>query len=81
MLDAVAPYAYNVLWEMHMRTTVDLNEELLRQAREHAPELTKTALIEEGLRALVKLRAARRLADAIGTQPSLTAPPRRRKTS
>jgi Arc/MetJ family transcription regulator len=61
-----------------MRTTVDLDDEVLRQAQEYAPELTKTALLEEGLRALVRQRAARRLADAVGTQPELTVPPRRR---
>lgn len=61
-----------------MRTTVDLDEELVERAREYAPGLTKTALIEAGLRALVKLEAARRLAEMGGTQPEIHLPPRRK---
>lgn len=61
-----------------MRTTVDLDEELLERAREYAPGLTKTALIEEGLRALIRREACRRLADMAGTQPDLVLPPRRK---
>lgn len=61
-----------------MRTTVDLDETLVAQAREVAPGLTKTALIEAGLRALVKLEAARRLSEMGGTQPDLDLPPRRK---
>jgi Arc/MetJ family transcription regulator len=63
---------------MHMRTTLDLDDELLLRARAYSPELTKTALLEEELRELIKTRAARHLAAARGTQPALDLPPRRR---
>jgi len=37
-----------------------------------------TALIREGLRALIQRESARRLAKLGGTEPKLAAPPRRR---
>ncbi len=61
-----------------MRTTIDVDEALLAQARAYAPGLTKTALVEAGLRALVKQQAARELAEMGGTQPELKVPPRRK---
>jgi Arc/MetJ family transcription regulator len=64
--------------EMQMRTTIDLDETVLRQAQDYAPGMTKTALIEEGLRALVQRESARRLAAMIGTQRALRAVKRRK---
>lgn len=61
-----------------MRTTLDIDDDLLARAHEYAPGLTKTALLEEGLRALIKIESARRLAGMVGTQPPLEAPPRRK---
>ena len=61
-----------------MRTTVDLDETLIARAQEAAPGLTKTALIEAGLRALVKIESARRLADMIGHESDIVLPPRRK---
>ena len=61
-----------------MRTTVDLDEDLLREAQEYAPRMTKTALLEEGLRVLVQREACRRLARMGGSQPDLALPPRRK---
>lgn len=60
-----------------MRTTVDLDEELLSEALRVTGARTKTELLELGLRALVA-RAARERAIALGgTMPDLEAPPRR----
>ncbi len=63
-----------------MRTTLHVNDDVLRRAQEYAPELNKTALIEEGLRSLVKIRAAQRLAEAVGTQGEFVAPARKKMT-
>ena len=63
---------------MHMRTTLILDEELLTEAREATGIDEKTALVREGLRALVAQEAARRLAALGGTEPELEAIPRRR---
>lgn len=61
-----------------MRTTLDISEELLTEAqsRVHAP--SKKALVEMGLRALLRQNAEERLASAGGSMPKLTLPGRRR---
>jgi Arc/MetJ family transcription regulator len=64
--------------ETVMRTTINLDDELLADARE-ATGLTETsAIIREALRALVQREAARALARLGGTEPDIKAPPRRR---
>jgi Arc/MetJ family transcription regulator len=53
---------------MHtVRMTLNVNEELLAEVIETHPGMTKTALVEQGLRALLAREAAARLADAGGT--------------
>lgn len=61
-----------------MRTTLNINEELLAEAARRVPTPTKTALIEEALRALIRENARQRLIEAGGTMPDFTDPPRRR---
>ncbi len=61
-----------------MRTTLNLNDELVEKARAYAGVQEKTALVHEGLRALIAREAARRLAALGGTQPGFRAAPRRR---
>ena len=61
-----------------MRTTVDLDEELLRRAQEASGQPTTTATIEAGLRALVDIGARGRLAALAGGLEGVTAPRRRR---
>jgi Arc/MetJ family transcription regulator len=61
-----------------MRTTLDLDEELLEAAARATGAPTKTALIELGLRALIEQAARRRLAERRGTIPKAGAPRRRR---
>ena len=46
---------------MKVRTTLNLDEELLRNAREYSGIQEKTALIHEALRELISREAARRL--------------------
>jgi Arc/MetJ family transcription regulator len=61
-----------------MRTTLDLDEELIEEARKLTGIREKTALIHAGLNALVAREAARRLAALGGTEPDLRPIPRRR---
>lgn len=61
-----------------MRTTVNLDEELLADAQEATGINDRSALIRAGLEALVQREASRRLARLGGSEPDLVAPPRRR---
>lgn len=61
-----------------MRTTLDIDDDLLREARQRVDAPTKTALIEMALRALIRESARQRLIEAGGTMPDLE-PPRRRR--
>lgn len=64
-----------------MRTTVNLDDELLAEAARLSGIGERTALIHEGLRALIQRESARRLARLGGTQPQLRPVPRRRAAS
>ena len=61
-----------------MRTTITIDDELLADAQELTGIQEKTALVREGLTALVQRESARRLARMGGTMPDLVVPPRRR---
>jgi Arc/MetJ family transcription regulator len=61
-----------------MRTTINLDEELIAQAQRITGTTERTALIHEGLRALIARESARRLARLGGTDRRAKAPPRRR---
>ena len=61
-----------------MRTTVNLDEELLEEARELTGLTERSALLAAGLVALIERESARRLAKLGGTEPQLKIPPRRR---
>lgn len=61
-----------------MRTTIALDDELVRQAERYTGIKEKAALIREALRQLVQREAARRLAALGGSDPKATAAPRRR---
>jgi Arc/MetJ family transcription regulator len=60
-----------------MRTTIDLDEALLEEARRLTGMREPTALIHEGLRALIERESAQRLARLGGSEPGLRPPPRR----
>ena len=64
-----------------MRTTVNLDDELVARAQELTGTLEKGALVRDGLRALIEREAARRLALLGGTEPDLEVVPRRRAES
>jgi Arc/MetJ family transcription regulator len=61
-----------------MRTTLNIDDELFQQARDLSGLQEKTALIREGLRALIERESARRLARLGGSEPWLEPIPRRR---
>jgi Arc/MetJ family transcription regulator len=61
-----------------MRTTVVLDDDLVRIAQEFTGIEEKTALIREALQALIQRESARRLASLGGTMPELKNIPRRR---
>jgi len=61
-----------------MRTTIALDEDLIRTAQEFTGVAEKTALIREALKALIERESARRLAALGGTMPGLNSIPRRR---
>ena len=61
-----------------MRTTLNLDDLLLEKAGKLTGIAERTALIHEGLRALIARESARRLARLGGTEPGLKPIPRRR---
>ena len=63
-----------------MRTTVKLDEDLLKQAQELTGTTEKAALIHEALTALIQRETARRLARLGGTESRMKTPPRRQRT-
>lgn len=70
---------------MHMsasRTTLNIDDDLLRQAREYTGIQEKTALIHTALRELIAREAAKRLAALGGSMPGYRPGRRhRRKTA
>ena len=63
---------------VHMRSTLNLDDELVSTARRLTGIEEKTALIRAGLEALIARERGRRLAALGGTQPGFQIPPRRR---
>jgi len=61
-----------------MRTTVNLDDELLAEAQRLTGTSERTALIHAGLKALIERESARRLARLGGSEPRLEPIPRRR---
>jgi Arc/MetJ family transcription regulator len=66
--------------EAVMRTTINIDDELLAKAAKLAGPMDRSAVVHEGLRALIQRESARRLARLGGTQPALKVAPRRRAT-
>jgi Arc/MetJ family transcription regulator len=60
-----------------MRTTLNIDDELLREAQRLTGVAEKTALVREGLRALIERESARRLARLGGSNSQLQPVPRR----
>ena len=65
---------------MHMRTTLNIDESLLRHAAKLTGVKEKTSLVRLGLEALIARESARRLAALGGTEKGIR-PIRRRRVS
>jgi Arc/MetJ family transcription regulator len=61
-----------------MRTTIIIDDELLRKAMNLYGVKTKTRIIEMGLEELIRAYKRTRLVEAFGSQPELNEPRRRR---
>lgn len=61
-----------------MRTTININDDILEKATQLTGIKEKTALVRLGLEALIARESSRRLAKLGGTEKQLTAVPRRR---
>lgn len=60
-----------------MRTTLALDDELLRKATEFTGIEERASLVREALKALIERESARRLAALGGSMPKLRSIPRR----
>ena len=63
---------------IHMKTTMNLDDALIREAMAIHAGKTKTAVVELGLQELINADRRRRLGEAFGPQPDLRPVPRRR---
>jgi Arc/MetJ family transcription regulator len=66
-----------------MRTTLALDDDLIREAQRLTGTSDKSALVRQALRALralIERESARRLARLAGSEPALNAIPRQRTT-
>ena len=61
-----------------MRTTVNIDDDLLRTAGDLTGHPQTSALVRMGLEALIAVESGRRLARLGGSDPQATAAPRRR---
>jgi Arc/MetJ family transcription regulator len=61
-----------------MRTTLNIDDRLIEEARRLTGIKEKTALIRAGLEALIAREVGRRLAALAGTQPDFETAPRQR---
>jgi len=66
---------------MHMRTTLNIDDDILKKASELTGVKEKTSLVRLGLEALIARESSRRLADLGGAEKALRPIPRRRVTS
>jgi Arc/MetJ family transcription regulator len=61
-----------------MHTTLNIDDQLLEQAQRMLGISERSAVIREGLKALIERESARRLARLGGSEPQLESIPRRR---
>jgi len=66
---------------MHMRTTLNIDDSVLRHAAKLTGVKQKTSLVRLGLEALISRESARRLAELGGTEKRLRRVRRRRSTN
>jgi Arc/MetJ family transcription regulator len=64
-----------------MRTTINIDDDLLERAARLMGAIDRTALVREALKALIERESGRRLSRLGGSQPGLEAPRRRRSVA
>ena len=64
---------------MHMRTTLNIDDALLKRAARLTGISQKTSLVRKGLEALIAQASAQRLAELGGSEPRLGSVRRRRQ--
>ena len=64
---------------MHMRTTLNIDDQILERASVLTGISEKTALVRKGLEALIELQSAKRLAQLGGSEKKIANIPRRRQ--
>lgn len=64
-----------------MRTTINIDDDLLAKATKLTGPMDRSAMVRESLKALIERESAKRLARLGGSQPALKAAPRRRSGS
>ena len=69
---------HNICIYMHMRTTINIDDEILKKASQLTGIKEKTSLVRRGLEALISLESSKRLARLGGTEKSLRPIPRRK---
>ena len=74
----VMPYSMLSFGGKAVRTTINIDDDLLAKTAKLTGPLDRTAMVHEGLRALIQRESAKRLARHGGSQPGLLAAPRRR---
>jgi Arc/MetJ family transcription regulator len=62
-----------------MRTTLNIDDDLMKRASNMTGEKEKTALVRRGLEALISLESAKRLSKLGGTEKAFRPIPRRRR--
>lgn len=72
---------YQIYILIHMKTTMILDDLLIKRALELTGLKEKTAVVHAGLDALIARESARRLARLGGAMPDLELAPRRRSAS
>jgi Arc/MetJ family transcription regulator len=63
-----------------MRTTLALDDDLVKEAQRLTGTTEKTALVRQALQALIERESARRLAQLAGSEPDVKPIPRRQTT-
>lgn len=63
-----------------MRTTLNIDDDLIKRAAKLTGVTEKTALVRLGLESLIAAASARRLAELGGSEPRAKAPRRRRSS-
>lgn len=73
-------YASKICIYMHMRTTINIDDQILAKAASLTGIKEKTALVRLGLEALIARESSKRLAQLGGTEKDLKPVSRRRRS-